>query len=70
MRGVGHHCETSANECRLERIRVPELCLFAYCRGDITTAVAEYPDNVDPHKQISKAPAPFCFEIRALAEYR
>ena len=28
--------------------------------GDITTAVAAYPDNVDPHKQISKAPAPFC----------
>ena len=40
--------------------RVPELCLFAYCRGGHTTAVAEYPDNVEPNTQISKAPAPFC----------
>ena len=27
--------------------------------GDIPTAVAEYPDNVEPNTQISKAPAPF-----------
>ena len=40
--------------------RVPELCLFAYCRRGHTTAVAEYPDNVEPNTQISKAPAPFC----------
>ena len=39
---------------------MPELCLFAYCRGGHTTAVAEYPDNAEPNTQISKAPAPFC----------
>ena len=43
-----------------KRNRVPELCLFAYCRGGYTTAVAEYPDNVEPNAQIIKAPAPFC----------
>ena len=48
-------------------IRVPELCLFAYCRGGHTTAVAEYPDNVEPNTQISKAPAPFWL-MRMLAE--
>ena len=41
---------------------MPELCLFADCRGSQTTAVAEYPDNVDPNTQISNAPAPFWAE--------
>ena len=51
------HAARMGTEQRVNR--VPELCLFAYCRGDITTAVAEYPDNDDLDKQISKAPAPF-----------
>ena len=46
---------------------MPELYLFAYCRGGHTAAVAEYPDNVEPNTQISKAPAPFWL-MRMLAE--
>ena len=36
------------------------ICLLS---GGHTTAVAEYPDNVEPNKQISKAPAPFSLRI-------
>ena len=50
---------TGANRARTGCRSFAYLIIVAGCRGGHTTAVAEYPDNVEPNKQISKAPAPF-----------
>ncbi len=43
----------------VNRVREQGAGALLVVAGDIPTAVAEYPDNVEPNTQISKASAPF-----------